>query len=119
MAPYERSTAWILHLKSNSDERALLPMDRRDKVGHTEKVKRKPLRVEEQDRAQKTILKLVQNGAFPKEIDALQKVQQVDCESDRQFAKAMKSKIKKSSTLYCLGHTLNDESFRTLLTEIK
>ena len=103
----QRSIAWILRLKPNCDERALLSTDKQDKVGSTAKVKRKPLRVEELDRAEKTILKLVQSGAFPKEIEALQKVRRVDCESDRQFAKAMKSEIKKSSTLYCLDPFLD------------
>ena len=54
--------------------RVLLPKDRQDKVGCTAKVKHKPLRAEELDRAEKTILKLVQSSAFPKEIEALQKV---------------------------------------------
>jgi len=38
----------------------LLPKDGADKVGSAAHVKRKPLRVEELDRAEKTILKLVQ-----------------------------------------------------------
>ena len=70
-------------------------------------MRRKPLRVEELDRVENTILKLVQSGAFPKQIEALQKVRRVDCESDRQFAKAMKSEIKKSSTVYRLDHFLD------------
>ena len=105
----KRSIAWILRLKPNSDERALLPKDGADKVGSAAHVKRKPLRVEELDRAEKTILKLVQRGAFPKEIEALQKVRRVDCESDRQFAKAIKSEIKKSSTLYRLDPFLDPD----------
>ena len=59
------------------------------------------------DRAGKAILKLVQGGAFPKEIEALQKIQQVDFETDRQFAKAMKSEVKKSSTFYRLDPFLD------------
>jgi len=70
----KKSIAWILHLKPNSDERALLPKDGADKVGRTANAKCKPLRVEELDKAENTILKLVQSGAFPKEIEALQKV---------------------------------------------
>ncbi|PFX13125.1 hypothetical protein AWC38_SpisGene22820 [Stylophora pistillata] len=105
----KKCIAWILRLKPNSDERALLPKDRQDKVGRTAKVKRKPLRVEELDRAEKTILKLVQSSTFPKEIEALQKVLPVDCESDRQFAKEMKSEIKKSSTLYHLDPFLDQD----------
>ena len=103
----KRSIAWILRLKPNSDEKALLPKDGADKVANAAHVKRKPLRVEELERAEKTILKLVQKGAFPKEIEALQKVRRVDCESDRQFAKTIKSEIKKSSTLYRLDPFLD------------
>jgi len=95
---WHRMKNWILRLKPNSDERALLPKDGADKVRCTTNAKRKPLRVEELDRAEKTILKLAQSGAFPKEIEALQKVRRVDCESDCQFAKAIKSEMKKSST---------------------
>ncbi|PFX21325.1 Toll-like receptor 11 [Stylophora pistillata] len=98
----KRSIAWILHLKPNSNDRALLPKDRQDKVGRTARVKCEPLRVEEPDRAEKTILNLVQSSAFPKEIEALQRVRRVDCENDRQFARKMKSEIKKSGTLYRL-----------------
>lgn len=96
----KKSIAWILRLKPNMDKRALLPKGGADRVPRTENMRRKPLRVEELDRAEKTILKLVQSGAFPKEREALRKVRRVDCESDRQFAKAMKSEIKKSITLY-------------------
>ena len=80
-----------LRLKPNTDKRALLPKGGAVKVENIDDMKRKPLRVEELDRAEKTILKLVQSGAFPQEIEALQKVRRVDCESGSQFAKAMKS----------------------------
>ena len=70
----KKSIAWILRLKPNSHERALHPKDGADKVGRTANAKCKPLRVEELDKAENTILKLVQSGAFPKEIEALQKV---------------------------------------------
>lgn len=53
------------------------------------------------DRAEKsTILKLVQSGAFSKEIGALQKIQRADSKDDSQFTKARKCEIKKSSSLY-------------------
>ena len=97
----KRSIAWILRLKPNSDERALLPKDGADKVGSAAHVKRKPLRVEELDRAEKTILKLVQRGAFPKEIEALQKVRRVDCECDRQFAEAIS--LKSRNLVRCIA----------------
>ena len=50
--------------------------------------------------AEKTILKLVQSGAFPKEIKSIESLTSRSCESDRQSAKAMKSEIKKPGTLY-------------------
>ena len=69
------------------------------------------MRIEELDRAEKTILKLVQGGAFPKEIETLQKIQQADSKNDRQFAKAKKSEIKKSSTLYRLDPFLDQDGY--------
>jgi len=42
----------------------------------------------------------VPRGAFPKEIEALQKIQRADGENDRQFVKTKKSEVKKSSALY-------------------
>ena len=65
-----------------------------------ENMRRNPLRVEELGRAEKTILELVQSSAFPKDREALQKVRRVDCVSDRQFAKAMKSE---SRNLYLVS----------------
>jgi len=55
----KKSIAWILRLKPNSDERALLPRDRAGNLGGTAKVKREPLRVEELDRSsiQQTVLR--------------------------------------------------------------
>ena len=104
-----KSIAWTLRLKPNTDKRALLPKGGADRVQRAENMKRKPLRVEELDRAEKTILKLVQSGAFPKEREALKKVRRVNCESDRQFAKAMRSKIKKPGTLYRLDPFLDQD----------
>ena len=105
----KKSIAWILRLKPSTDRGALLPKGGADRALRTENTNRKPLRVEELDRAEKTILKLVQSGAFPNERKALQEVRRVDCESDRQFAKAMKSEIKKSSTLYRLDPFLEKD----------
>ena len=70
----KKSIAWILRLKPCTDSGALLPKGRADRALHTENPNCKPLRVEELDRAEKTILKLVQSGAFPKERKALQEV---------------------------------------------
>ena len=70
----KKSIAWILRLKPNTDKRALLPKGGADRVQCAENMRRNPSRVEELDRAEKTILKLVQSSAFPKEIEALQRL---------------------------------------------
>ena len=105
----KKSIAGILRLKPNMDKRTLLPQGEADRVQRAENMKRNLLRVEELDKAEEIILKLVQSSAFSKDREALKKVRRVDCESDRQFAKAMKSEIKKSSTLYRLDHFLDQD----------
>lgn len=99
----KRSIAWMLRLKPNSSETSLPP-----KIGAT-CLRDNPPRVEEVERAEKTILKLVQSGAFPEEVEALRKIQRADCKTDRDFAKARKSEIKKSSTLYRLDPFLDQD----------
>ena len=49
------------------------------------------------------------SGAFPKEIEALQKIQRADGENDRQFVKTKKSEVKKSSALYRLDPFLDQD----------
>ena len=63
----KKSIAWILRLKPSTDRGALLPKGGADRALHAENTNRKPLTVEELDRAEETILKLVQSGAFLKE----------------------------------------------------
>ena len=74
-------------------------------------MKNKPLRVEEVARAEKTILKLVQSSAFPKEIEALKKIQSADCKDPPKVPREMKSEIKKSSGLYRLDPFLEQDGF--------
>ena len=62
----KKSIAWIPGLKPNTDKRALLPKGEADRVQRTENMRSNPLRVEELDKAEKTIFKLVQSSAFPK-----------------------------------------------------
>ena len=62
----KKSIAWIPGLKPNTDKRALLPKGGADRVQRTENMRSNPLRVEELDKAEKTIFKLVQSSAFPK-----------------------------------------------------
>ena len=87
----KRSIAWIFRLKPKQS----ITDDAANRVERATNVKAEPLRIEELDRAEKTILKLVQGGAFPKEIETLQKIQRPDSKNDRQLAKAKKSEIKK------------------------
>jgi len=67
----KRSIAWILCLKPKQG----INKDGANRARHATNVEVKPLRVEELDRAEKSILNLVQSGAVPKEIEALQKIQ--------------------------------------------
>ena len=101
----KKSIAWILRLKPKQG----ITDDGTRRGGSATKVEVVPLRVEELDRAEKTILKLIQSRAFPKEIGALQKIQRAYPKDDRQFAKAKKSEIRKSSTLFRLDPFLDKD----------
>lgn len=74
--------------------------------------------IEQLDRAEKRILKLVQSGAFPKEMGALQKFQRADSKADRQFTKAKKYEIKKLSTLYCLDSFLDKDGLTCIVDRL-
>ena len=101
----KKSIAWILRLKPKQG----ITDDCTRRGVNATKFEAKPLRVEELDRAEKTILKLIQSRAFPKEIEALQKIQRAYSKDDRQFAKAKKSEIRKSSTLFRLDPFLDKD----------
>ena len=79
----KRSIAWILRLKPKQN----ITDDGTKRGGNATKAEVKPLTVEELDRAEKTILKLVQRGAFPKEIGALQKIQRAYSYDNRHIRK--------------------------------
>ena len=99
----KRSIAWILRLKPNLSETSLPP-----KTGATSSKDNLP-RVEELERAEKTILKLVESDAFPEEVEAVRKIQGADCKTDHDFAKARKTEVKKTSTLYRLDPFLDQD----------
>ena len=61
----------------------------------------KPLKVEEIEMAETTILKLVQEDAFEKEIEALKGIKQEQLH-ERELARTKKSQIKQASSLYRL-----------------
>ena len=79
----KRSIAWILRLKPKQN----ITDDGTKRGGNATKVEVKPLIVEELDRAEKNIFKLVERGAFPKEIGALQKIQRAYSYHDRHIRK--------------------------------
>ena len=58
-------------------------------------------------RAEKTILRLVQDSAFPRELEVLRIIQREHCQESRDFSRARKAEIKKSSTLYQLDPVLD------------
>ena len=105
----KRSIAWILHLKPNSSKKSLSPKVVANREGHTAGLRDNPLKVEELEKAEKVILKLVQGNAFPTEIKTLKQIQREDCKNDRDFAKARKSEIKKTSSLYRLDPFLGQD----------
>ena len=51
----------------------------------------------------------MQSNAFPTEIKTLKQIQREDCKNDRNFAKARKSAIKKTSSLYRLDPFLDQD----------
>ena len=65
-----------------------------------EKLSSQPLKVEELQRAKEIILKLVQGCAFPKECEALRKIQGEEHHQNRDLVRVKKAEIKKTSTLY-------------------
>ena len=105
----KRSIAWILRLKPNSSKKSLSPKVVANREGHTAGLRDNPLQVEELEKAEKVILKLVQSNAFPTEIKTLKQIQREDCKNGRDFAKARKSEIKKTSSLYRLDPVLDQD----------
>ena len=71
------------------------------------KLSSQPLKVEELQRAEQIILKLVQGCAFPKESEALRKIQGEERQKNRDLVRVKKVEIKKTSTLYRLDPFLD------------
>ena len=64
-----------------------------------EKLSSQPMKVEELQSAEEIILKLVQGCAFPKEYEALRKIQGEERQKNRDLVRVKKAEIKKTSTL--------------------
>ena len=105
----KKSIAWILRIKPKSEQEVLASKDGVKSTKKGSKSNYRPLRVEELEQAEKTILKLVQNAAFPQEIKVLRKISQGDCPEPRQLARMKKSEIKRSSSLYRLDPVLDKD----------
>ena len=71
------------------------------------KLSSQPLKVEELQRAEEIILKLVQGCAFAKESEALRKIQGEERQKNRDLVRVKKAEIKKTSTLYRLDPFLD------------
>ena len=104
----KKCVARIFRLNSKSTERQLVSKTSAKGARNESRVNLEPLRVEELQRAEGAILQLVQSCAFPCEVEALQKIQMQDCQSERNLAKAKKFEIKRSSALYRLDPILDE-----------
>ena len=67
-----------------------------------EKLSSQPMKVERLQRAEEIVLKLVQGCAFPKEYEALRKIQGEERQKNRDLVRVKKAEINKTSTLYAL-----------------
>ncbi|XP_044182748.1 uncharacterized protein LOC122963378 [Acropora millepora] len=104
----KKCVARIFRLNSKSTERQLALKTSAKGARNESRVNLEPLRVGELQRAEGAILQLVQSCAFPCEVEALQKIQMQDYQSECNLAKAKKFEIKRSSALYRLDRILDE-----------
>lgn len=100
---------WILRLKELLTHKQL-PLTNKAHRTRNAAIKdrsQKPFKGEEMQRAEETILRLVEGCAFPKELEVLQKIQRENCQESRDFSRTRKAEIKKSNTLYELDPVLD------------
>ena len=104
----KKCIAWILRLKEllTHKQLSLTNKAHRTRNAAIKDTSHKPFKVEKMQRAEETILRLVQGCAFPKELEVLQKIQRENRQESRAFSKARKVEIKKSSRLYQLDPVL-------------
>ena len=105
----KRCIAWILRLKQLLTHKQLPLTDKahRTRNAAIKDTSHESFTVEEMQRAGKTILRLVQDSAFPRELEVLRKIQREHCQESCDFSRARKAEIKKSSTLYQLDPVLD------------
>ena len=92
----KKCIARILRLKPKSIDLRTAAGSSKNEPG----MNHQPLRVEELQRDEDIILKLVQSCVFSCEVETLPKIQRGDCKEGRHLRKAKKSEIKKTSTLF-------------------
>lgn len=103
----KKSVAWILRISPKPTERQLTLNANTVRAGNALKSEKRPMTMDELERAEEAIIKLVQGCAFPSEVEALQIIGQGDSKEDRHLQKFKKSEIKKSSALYRLDPVLD------------
>ena len=83
----KRCIAWILRLKQLLTHKQLPLTDKahRRRNAAIKDTSHESFTVEEMQRAEKTILRLVQDSAFPRELEVLRKIQREHCEESRDF----------------------------------
>ena len=104
----KKCVARIFRLISKSTERQLASKTSAKGARNESRVNLKRLRVEELQQAEGAILQLVQICTFPCEVEALQKIQMQDCQSERNLARAKKFEIKRSSAMFRLDPILDE-----------
>ena len=75
----------------------------------TQDITPKPIMVEELEKAEVTILKIVQAESFPDEISALKRVEDSSKVNNRSLTKQKTTKLRKSSSLYRLDPFLGSD----------
>ncbi|XP_068671292.1 uncharacterized protein [Montipora foliosa] len=105
----KRCITWILRLKQLLTHKQLPLTDKahRTRNAAIKDTSRESFAVKEMQRTEKTILQLVQDSAFPRELEVLRKIQREHCQETHDFSRARKAEIKKSSTLYQLDPVLD------------
>ena len=95
--PLKKVGAWLLRVKTYRNRSQLNPVvGPRKRKGPS---KPQPILVEELQRAEVVILRIMQAESFPSEINALKMVKETN---ERSFCKRKKMELKKSSSLYHL-----------------
>ncbi|XP_068758639.1 uncharacterized protein [Montipora capricornis] len=105
----KKCIAWILRLKQllTHKQLPLTGKAHRTRNAAIKDTSRESFTVEEMQRTEKTILQLVQDSAFPRELEVLWKIQREHCQESCDFSRARKAEIKKSSTFYQLDPVLD------------